>query len=147
MIRRAGRMPYEDIDIQFTGLRPGEKLFEEINGYAQDIRRGYDEKVQIIREQPLSWALIQGWMEELEEMLRTQHEPDIIAHIRHLVPEYKPMAKWIGTQTDEYQAEEADVPRSVFWSREEATPGCPEKNGSCDKTVRRSDSGPPVFEH
>jgi FlaA1/EpsC-like NDP-sugar epimerase len=31
MVRLAGMIPYEDIEFQFTGLRPGEKLIEEIN--------------------------------------------------------------------------------------------------------------------
>src|SRR4029077_1715799 len=68
MIRLAGLIPYEDIDIQFTGLRPGEKLFEQINGRSQDILTGHHEKIRIISEQPMSWATITSWIEELEDL-------------------------------------------------------------------------------
>ena len=49
MIRLAGMVPYEDIDIQFTGLRPGEKLIEEINGKGEGMLPTHQEKMQIIR--------------------------------------------------------------------------------------------------
>jgi FlaA1/EpsC-like NDP-sugar epimerase len=90
MIRLAGLVPYEDIEIQFTGLRPGEKLIEELNGKGEGIHPTDQEKMQVIREQPLSWDVIPDWVEELEELLRSRREPDIIAHLRRLVPEYSP---------------------------------------------------------
>ncbi len=90
MIRLAGLVPYEDIDIQFTGLRPGERLTEEINGNDEGILATDQEKMRVIREEPLSWDVIPDWIEGLEELLARRLEPDIIAHIRQLVPEYCP---------------------------------------------------------
>jgi FlaA1/EpsC-like NDP-sugar epimerase len=90
MIRLAGLVPYDDIEIQFTGLRPGEKLMEEINGKGEGIQATDQEKMRVIREQPLSWDVIPAWIEHLEELLELRREPEIIAHIRTLVPEYRP---------------------------------------------------------
>ena len=92
MIRLAGMVPYEDIDIEFTGLRPGEKLFEEINGKSQSMSATYHEKIQIIREPPMNWPMITGWIGELEELLAARQELEIIAHLQRLVPEYNPAA-------------------------------------------------------
>jgi FlaA1/EpsC-like NDP-sugar epimerase len=93
MIRLAGLIPYEDVEIQFTGLRPGEKLVEELNGNGEGLLPTEQEKMRVIREQPLSWDVIPGWMERLEELLVVRREPDIIAHIRELVPEYCPLTR------------------------------------------------------
>jgi FlaA1/EpsC-like NDP-sugar epimerase len=90
MIRLAGMIPYEDIEIQFTGLRPGEKLMEQINGKGEGINPTDQEKMRVIREQPLSWDTIPDWIAELEKLLVSRGEPDIIAHLRRLVPEYVP---------------------------------------------------------
>jgi FlaA1/EpsC-like NDP-sugar epimerase len=92
MIRLAGLIPYEDIDIQFTGLRPGEKLSEEINGNVAGIQPTEQEKMRVIREQPLSWDLIPEWIGALEELLTSRRESEILMHIRRLVPEYSPAA-------------------------------------------------------
>jgi FlaA1/EpsC-like NDP-sugar epimerase len=88
MIRLAGLVPYEDIEIQFTGLRPGEKLIEELNVEGEGILPTDQEKMRVIREQPLSWDLIPDWIKHLDRLLALRREADIIAHIQHLVPEY-----------------------------------------------------------
>jgi FlaA1/EpsC-like NDP-sugar epimerase len=117
MIRLAGMVPYEDIDIQFTGLRPGEKLLEEINGKSQSMLPTCHEKIQMIREQPMSWATVTGWIDELEELLAARQEPKIIAHIQRLVPEYNAAAKW--AREEMASADEPNLPRSPLWSRDE----------------------------
>jgi len=99
MIRLAGMVPYEDIDIQFTGLRPGEKLIEELN--CDGMLATYQDKIQIIREQPLTWDSISGWIDELEALLAARHEPELIQHIQRLVPEYKPASKYARETSEE----------------------------------------------
>ena len=88
MIRLAGLVPYDDIEIQFTGLRPGEKLIEELNVEGEGILPTDQEKMKVIREQPLRWDVIPDWIEHLDRLLALRREADIIAHIRELVPEY-----------------------------------------------------------
>ena len=87
MIRLAGLAPYEDIDIHFTGLRPGEKLVEEIIG-ADNVSTSYQEKIRVIREPALDWDMVVVWIEELERLLKARKEPQVKAHIRTIVPEY-----------------------------------------------------------
>lgn len=89
MIRLAGLVPYEDIDIQFTGLRPGEKLIEELNGH-DGLSATYQEKVRIFPQEPVSWDGIAEWIGELEELLAAREEARIIEHLQGLVPEYRP---------------------------------------------------------
>jgi FlaA1/EpsC-like NDP-sugar epimerase len=102
MIRLAGKVPYEDIDIEFTGLRPGEKLLEEINdGDNAGILPRCLEKIQIIREQPLAWDIVTNWIDELEILLTARQEPQLIQHIQKLVPEYKPAAKCTNEQREQ----------------------------------------------
>jgi FlaA1/EpsC-like NDP-sugar epimerase len=100
MIRLAGMVPYEDIDIQFTGLRPGEKLIEEITGKGECMLPTRQEKMQIIREQPLNWDVIAAWIDELEEILALRHEVEIVAHIQKVVPEFTPTARLTRDQGD-----------------------------------------------
>jgi FlaA1/EpsC-like NDP-sugar epimerase len=88
MIRLAGLVPYEDIEIQFTGLRPGEKLVEEIIAAGKD-STSYQDKIKIIRDRPLDWRAVEDWVDELQRLLVARREPQILAHIQTLVPEYK----------------------------------------------------------
>jgi FlaA1/EpsC-like NDP-sugar epimerase len=88
MIRLAGKVPYEDIDIQFTGLRPGEKLIEQLNGYHEEIQPTTEEKMSVIHDEPQSWDTVHTWIEELQQRILERNESAIIGHLRMLVPEY-----------------------------------------------------------
>lgn len=90
MIRLAGLEPYEDIDIQFTGLRPGEKLYEETNLPDEDLLQTHHGKIRIFRQSPPDWSAISAWLTGLELLLAQRGERELIAHIKRLVPEYRP---------------------------------------------------------
>ena len=95
MIRLAGKVPYEEIDIQFTGLRPGERLIEEIRDKRDGLLPTSMEKMHMIREQPLGWDRIDGWIGELKDLIAARQEREIIAHLQELVPEYSPAARGV----------------------------------------------------
>jgi FlaA1/EpsC-like NDP-sugar epimerase len=90
MIRLAGKIPYEDIDIEFTGLRPGEKLIEELRGNGDGLTATALEKMHVLRERPLDWDLVDGWIEDLQDLIAEGQDAEIIAHLQKLVPEFKP---------------------------------------------------------
>jgi FlaA1/EpsC-like NDP-sugar epimerase len=90
MIRLAGKVPYEDIDIEFTGLRPGEKLIEELNGKSEGLLATSSRKMHVIREQPLPWDWVEQWIGDLQDLITARREPEIIAHLQTMVPEYSP---------------------------------------------------------
>ncbi len=85
LIRLSGHIPYTDIDIVFTGLRPGEKLYEEILLDEEGIRSTSDEKIYI--GHPLDFDT-----DEFEASLARLHEImnddscDMKAEINKIVP-------------------------------------------------------------
>jgi FlaA1/EpsC-like NDP-sugar epimerase len=89
MIRLAGLEPYRDIDIEFTGLRPGEKLFEEINCPDELTLRTCHDKIRIFHQAPPEWTTIAAWLDRLRSLLGKRSEEAIIDHLRELVPEYQ----------------------------------------------------------
>jgi FlaA1/EpsC-like NDP-sugar epimerase len=93
MIRLAGKIPYEEIDIQFTGLRPGEKVVEELHESGQGLLATSTEKMRVIREHPLAWDKVERWLNDLNDLLMERQESEIIAHLQKLVPEYNPAGR------------------------------------------------------
>jgi FlaA1/EpsC-like NDP-sugar epimerase len=89
MIRLAGLEPYKDVDIRFTGLRPGEKLFEEINCSDELMLRTCHDKIRIFQQAPPEWTAVAAWLDRLRSLLGKRSEEAILNHLRELVPEYQ----------------------------------------------------------
>jgi FlaA1/EpsC-like NDP-sugar epimerase len=141
MIRLAGKVPYEDIDIQFTGLRPGEKLIEEVNGKDEGMVTTCEGKMRIIRDESLHSVAVPEWIEELRELLAARQEAPILAHIQRLVPEYRPGADILRAAQDLLLADGAALLNQPQVSFKNGN-----GNGACRK--RGSGTGPMiVFEH
>jgi len=90
MIRLAGFTPDEDIQIRFTGLRPGEKLFEELKLDGEDILPTSHEKIKIFRGNQVTMQSLVPWMGELQHLLWAQDGTSVVEHLNKLVPEYQP---------------------------------------------------------
>lgn len=88
MIRLSGRKPYEEIEIVFTGLRPGEKLYEELLISGEGVKATRHEKIRILEAACFS----EQWLrDETALLLQATHEADVervVALLKELVPEY-----------------------------------------------------------
>lgn len=99
MIRLSGHEPDSDIPIRFIGLRPGEKLFEELATASDQMRPTCHEKIMIFCGQSLQYAFVQQWIAELRVLLAQRNEAVVLAHMRGIVPEYQPSEKWAQTSS------------------------------------------------
>lgn len=89
MIRLYGLVPGVDIDIKYTGLRPGEKLYEELLTDSENTLPTYHEKIMIAKVRQADLKEIQESFEELV-LLAKQKEGsmDMVAKMKQLVPEF-----------------------------------------------------------
>jgi len=90
MITLSGFRPGEDIDIVFSGIRPGEKLFEELRTEGEDIEPTVHPKVSIWKSRPTDWEHVEDAIEHLRRVRNCDDHAEIVAALRRIVPEYEP---------------------------------------------------------
>jgi FlaA1/EpsC-like NDP-sugar epimerase len=88
MIRLSGLVPHRDIKIEYIGLRPGEKLFEEIFHESEDLRGTTHPKLQLARARQSDWGWLTRVLDELRSAANSRDVPELIKHLREVVPEY-----------------------------------------------------------
>ncbi len=94
MIRLSGLDPDKDIEIQFVGLRPGEKIYEELITEGENILPTYHDRIKIFQGSRMSPDLIETWIAELKTLIARGDELAVLAHLKKVVPEYQPAAMW-----------------------------------------------------
>jgi FlaA1/EpsC-like NDP-sugar epimerase len=90
MIRLSGHEPDVDIEIRYTGLRPGEKLFEELSRDEENTLSTYHQKIKIFTNERLKARMVESWLNTLETLVQRRDAAGIVSHIQVLVPEYSP---------------------------------------------------------
>ncbi len=89
MIRLYGLIPNIDVNITYSGLRPGEKLYEELLNDEENTTQTYHEKILIAKVREVSFELVKQNTQELEHILTTTNdEMLLVGKMKELVPEY-----------------------------------------------------------
>jgi len=89
MIRLAGLKPGRDIAIEFIGLRPGEKLKEELFHPREPLVPTKAQGILLAAPRTIDYAVLNRLLDELIDQAREQHEERALALLAALVPEYE----------------------------------------------------------
>jgi len=90
LIYLAGKEPYGDIDIQFTGLRPGEKLYEELLIGDTEKKTQY-ENITIGKMTFIDWDTLNANIKKLIDSTNLQDKMSVLINVKELVPEFNHM--------------------------------------------------------
>lgn len=91
LIRLSGYVPDEEMPIVFTGLRPGEKLYEELVGSDETVEAGAVEKIQRVcpRWRP-DWSSVTAKINLLERVAEQGDRAMILATLQEIIPTFQP---------------------------------------------------------
>lgn len=93
MIRLAGLKPYDDIQIVFTGLRPGEKLFEELFHDAENLLETSHQSIRLARARALDRLQLLTAISDTIKAARAGEQHALRSLLQRIVPEYEPEQK------------------------------------------------------
>lgn len=85
MIKLSGA---ENIEIEYTGLRAGEKLYEEVLSTTENTLPSFHEKVRIAKVQEYDYDVVNQQIEQLLQISRTYDGMQIVKMMKSIVPEY-----------------------------------------------------------
>ena len=91
MIRLAGFTPYKDIEIKIIGLRPGEKLYEELLNDTSKTLATHNEKILIAEEIHDDYDKVNAKITDLVGKMQQISDQEIVAAMKKIVPEFKSM--------------------------------------------------------
>lgn len=89
MIKLSGLQEDKDIKIQITGLRPGEKLFEELLADAENTLPTHHSQILIGKVREYEYHEVNQTIESIIKLFNTQNNELIVKHMKSIVPEYK----------------------------------------------------------
>ena len=90
LIRLSGFEPDVDINIEYIGLRPGEKLYEELITEGEGVIPTSHEKIMVLKGKECNLEVLNGKIDDLVHLAREQDAEKIKKKLQEIVPEYKP---------------------------------------------------------
>jgi len=96
LILLSGLRPDRDIKIEFTGTRPGEKLYEELNLMEEETIPTHHVKIRIFAGQGLPEAEMEAYLDKLSEICRMRDLPRLVLTLKRMIPDYNPSAQLLS---------------------------------------------------
>ena len=109
LIKLSGLTPYEDIDIVFTGLRPGEKLFEELLIDGEGIMSTAHDKIKVLAPVQIDMGPIKVELKLLYDAARANSVNVLVESLKFMVPEFRPTYNFIGDAPLSFQRLRPDL--------------------------------------
>ncbi|HEX3355010.1 MAG: polysaccharide biosynthesis protein [Terriglobales bacterium] len=113
MIRLSGYEPERDIKIVFTGLRPGEKLFEELRLDAEGIKPTTHDKIWMLEGSKVEFEDVRKWLEHLSMLVEDRNVHGLISKLVSIVPEYSPSEELVSLA----EVDRHDLALAYSWER------------------------------
>ena len=88
MIQLTGLIPGKDIELKFTGLRPGEKLFEELLNKEEEVIPTHNKKILIAKVIEYNFDQIIGSIDHLISLALKNEDEEVVKQMKRIVPEY-----------------------------------------------------------
>lgn len=88
LIRMYGKKPYEDVEIKFTGLRPGEKLYEELLMDEEGLSKTSNKKIFIGNQIEIDPQTLLSQLDELSALAEHNESEKIVALLKDIVPTF-----------------------------------------------------------
>ncbi len=88
MIQLSGLELGKDIQINYTGLRPGEKLFEELLANEENTLPTHHKKIMIAKVKSYPFDFVSGEIDELVDLFNSQNNEAIVTKMKKIVPEF-----------------------------------------------------------
>ncbi|MEL7660041.1 nucleoside-diphosphate sugar epimerase/dehydratase [Acetobacterium wieringae] len=89
LIKLSGLKLNEDIEIEIIGLRPGEKLYEELLMDEEGLKETCFEKIRVGKPGDIDYTLLKKSLEELRPYLKASNKKALISMVKNIVPTYK----------------------------------------------------------
>ena len=89
MIKLSGLVPNKDINIEYSGLRPGEKLYEELLNDLENTLPTHHQKIMIAKVRDYDFEAVEKQINSLITITQNQNEREIVLKMKELVPEFK----------------------------------------------------------
>lgn len=97
LILLSGLRPGQDIPIQFTGIRAGEKLYEELTGYDENTTFTDHNKIKVLTGSGLPYEIMEAYLGNLRTACEQRSFGDLLLCFKEIVPDYNPSSTILKT--------------------------------------------------